>query len=208
MKIASILMMATALIHQPTTSKMQNNTETKKGVKIISITKQSETINVSAEKLWEIIGPGFEHAGEWSTAVDHSVGLGAPALEGATCDERSCDLNAKGFTKIKEKITIYNAQNKELAYDIVEGFPGFVKRANNHWRVVDLGEDMSALEMTITIENKKFMGTLMGGMMKKNINATIPTIFRDLKVYAETGKISKEKQERMAEIEKKSKKAA
>ena len=32
-------------------------------------------INVSADALWEIIGPGFADAGKWSTAVDHSAGL-------------------------------------------------------------------------------------------------------------------------------------
>ena len=63
------------------------------------ITKEI-TIDVSAKKLWNMVGPGFENAYLWASSVDHSTGNGSAEFEGATCSVRSCDINAKGFNKI------------------------------------------------------------------------------------------------------------
>lgn len=167
------------------------------------ITLESDFVNVSANELWQIIGPGFEKAGHWSTAVDHAVGKGEAKFKGATCDERFCELNAKGFSSIKEVITLYNEKNQEFAFDVTEGNPGFVKKVNSHWEVVKVSDTQSKLRITITMHTAKFMGFLMGGMMRANINKVIPTIFRDLKVFAETGDISEQKKERMAILAKK-----
>lgn len=171
-------------------------------MKELKQTKKSEVINASAEDLWKIIGPGFANAYEWSTAIDHSAGSGAAEFEGATCSERSCELNAKGFSKIGEKLTEYDAQQKVLAYDAHIGLPGFVTYANNQWRVVELESGKSSLEMTITMRLKPFMGALMGGMFKKNLNNTIDSVLRDLKVYTETGEDSQQKKDRMAALSK------
>lgn len=193
-KVFGILMIITTL-------NLTMMAQTKLKYKEFKMTKRSEVIGVSADKLWEIVGPGFEHAGDWSTAVDHSSGSGEAQFEGATCNERSCDLNARGFSKISEVLTLYNEDSQELAYDVVEGNPGFVLKAGNHWKIIEVGPNESALEMTVTMHLKKFMGTLMGGMLKKNINQLMPSIFHDLKVYAETGQISEEKQQRIAKLE-------
>lgn len=172
----------------------------KQNYKEIKFGLTSEVIEVSAHDLWQIVGPGFEIAGNWATAVDHSEGAGTPIHEGATCSERTCKLNAKGFSNIKEIITIYDEQKKILAFDVTEGLPGFVQVSNSHWQIIDLGNNQCKIEITITAKADKFMGTIMGGMLKSNFKKTIPTIFRDLKIYAETGSISKEKKERLNKI--------
>lgn len=179
----------------------QNKTEMKeKKVKIVVVEKTSEIINATADRVWEITGPGFGEVGKWSTTVDHATISGEPEFEGAVCSTRSCDLNAKGFSSINEKITAYDAKNKTLSFDIVEGVPGFVTRAYSHWEVIKVSETTSKLKVTTTMEMKKFMGGLMGGMIEKTINKTIPLIQSDLKVYAETGEVSESKKARMASL--------
>lgn len=165
---------------------------------------ESEIINVSADRLWQIVGPGFKDAALWSTAVDHATVSGSGQFEGATCDVRTCDINASGFSKIKEKITMYNDKNLEFAFDVTEGNPGFVKKANSHWEVISVGPNQSRMKITLTMHTTKFMGTLMGGMMKGNVKKVLPTLTRDLKVYAETGDVSEEKKARMLKLAKKS----
>lgn len=160
------------------------------------------TINVSSDTLWEIIGPGFSEAGKWSTAVDHSVGHGEGKFDGAVCDTRSCDLSAKGFTSVNEKITEYDASNKTMAFDVVEGMPGFVTLMNNRTVVTDLGNERSKAELQITMHMKPFMGWLMGGLLKKNLNNLLDSALDDLKVYAETGAPSDRKKARMAKLAK------
>lgn len=158
------------------------------------------TINVSADALWDIIGPGFADAGKWSTAVDHSAGHGDGKFDGASCDTRSCDLSAKGFDKVNEKITEYDVRNKTMAFDVIEGTPGFVTYLNNRTVVTDLGNGKSKAELQITMHMKPFMGWLLGGMLKKNINNLLDSALDDLKVFEETGVPSARKQARMKKL--------
>lgn len=189
-----------ALVMQSFTTQTIKEEKMKNKEKVITITKTGEVINVSAEDLWKIVGDDFANVGKWATSVDHSVGTGTPEYNGATCSERGCELNAKGFSSIKEKLTQYDAENRELTYEVFNGFPGFVTKAANHWTVKEVGPNQSQLVMEVTMKMKPFMGALMGGMMKKNINSLLPVVHNDLKVYAETGEISESKAARIASL--------
>jgi len=161
---------------------------------------KSVVVNVSANDLWQIVGPGFAEASKWSTAVDHSAGHGEGQFDGATCDTRSCDLSAKGFSSVNERITEYDASNRTLAFDVFEGMPGFVTFTNNRTVISDLGQGRSQAELQITMHMKPFMGWLLGGMLKNNLSNLIDSALDDLKVFAETGKPSGRKQARMKKL--------
>ncbi|GAB5424605.1 MAG: hypothetical protein Crog4KO_17520 [Crocinitomicaceae bacterium] len=165
-------------------------------------------VNVSAEELWEMVGPGFVEVYKWSSNVDHAEGSGTPEFEGAVCSERSCNVNVKGFDKINEELTKYNAAQMNLAYAVKEGMPGFVTKAVNDWTVVAIDESHCKLVMKAEFESKGLMGKMMNGMMRKKMAETLETVLNDAKVYAETGQVSQEKADRIAELERKSKKAA
>ena len=173
-----------------------------KNFKEISVTRQSEPIAVSTDRLWEIIGPGFADVGKWATSIDYSEGSGNSSIDGAPCDERACDISAKGFDKVGEKITKYDATNQKVSYRVLHGMPGFVKFAENNWEVVKVG-DKSALKMNLTMQLGKFMGAIMGGMFNRSLQKTFTGMFEDIKVYAETGDVSKAKKERMAKLQQK-----
>lgn len=179
-----------------------NAQETSKKYKEVKQTKLSPIINMSAAEVWQIVGPGFADTYKWSTAIDHSAGSGEAEFEGASCSNRTCELNAKGFSKIDETLTVYSDQKRELAYSVNAGMPGFVTYANNHWRIIEIGPNQCKVEMTITMRMKPLMGTMMGGMFRKNLNKTIDSVMNDLKVYAETGDISDEKKAREAKLAK------
>jgi hypothetical protein len=178
---------------------IKTNMKQQKTKKLV-VPHDGEIINASADAVWAIVGKDFANAGKWATSVDHSVGSGSPEFEGASCSTRSCDLNAKGFSSIKEKLIQYDDEKRELTYDVYEGFPGFVIKASNHWTVIPLTATTSKVKFDITMEMKPFMGAIMGGMMKKNLNSTLPVVANDLKVYAETGEISEAKKQRMASL--------
>lgn len=166
------------------------------------------TINVSAEKLWEMVGPGFIEVYKWSSSVDHAVGSGAAQFDGAVCSERSCDLNAKGFSSISETLTKYDAANMNLAYEVNSGMPNFISKAANDWTVVSINENQSKLVMKANFETKGLMGAMMNGMMKKKMTKLLQTVLNDAKVYAETGAPSEVKKARIASLSKKNKSAA
>ena len=166
---------------------------------------KSVIVNVSSDKLWEIIGPGFAKAGEWSSAIDHSSASGEGKFDGAVCDTRSCDLSAKGFSSVDERITDYSHENKTMAFDVYQGMPGFVTHMNSRHVITDAGNGKSKDEIQITMQMKPLMGALMGGMLKKNLGNLLDSALEDLRVFAETGKPSDLKKARMAKLAKKAK---
>lgn len=161
---------------------------------------KSDVINVSADDLWKIVGTGFTDISNWSTGVDVSLGIGKAEIDGAARGGRFCELNAKGFDKISEKLTVFSNEKKEFAYDVVDGTPGFVLYINNYWQVASAGENQSTLEMTITMHLKTLMGFLMGGVFKKNLTKALESAVRDLKIYAETGEVSEQKRRRIEKV--------
>lgn len=165
-------------------------------------------VNVSAAQLWEMIGPGFVDVYKWSSNVDHASGKGVSEFEGAVCDERFCDVNVKGFSKISEKLVKYSDDHMNLAYAVQEGMPGFMTKAVNDWTVVDLGNGQAKLVMKAEFAAKGLMGRMMIGTMEKKMNTTLQTVLNDAKIYAETGAISMAKKERIAELAGKTKNAA
>ena len=160
-------------------------------------------INVSEDQLWDMIGPGFIDVYKWSSNVDHAEGKGQSEFEGAVCNERFCDVNVTGFSKISEELTIYDASKKTLAYAVKDGMPGFVTKAVNQWTVVRVDDSHAKLVMKAEFGSKGLMGSMMNGMMKKKMGTTLETVLNDAKIYAETGQVSQAKQDRMNQLQKK-----
>lgn len=166
------------------------------------------TINVSASDLWELVGPGFVEVYKWSSNVDHAEGQGTSPFEGAVCDERFCDVNVKGFSKISEKLTDYNQEKMSLTYEVRNGMPGFISQAANNWVVVPIDANHSKLVMNGKFVVKGFMGAIMKGPMRKKMSETLETVLNDAKVYAETGEVSIAKAARIQQLAKKRNKQA
>jgi hypothetical protein len=194
LKIKYLQLFSTSILKQFQTKKIKIMKEIKMNIK-------SPVINVSANRLWEIAGPGFADVYIWSEAVNHSTGSGESKFEGASCDIRGCDVNVQGFSKLSEKLDYYDADKKALSYQVLSGVPGFVKLLRNHWQIKDAGYNQSILEMNVTMQLGSVLGFFMAGLMKRTFNKTIPGVFRDLKVYAETGQVSEQKAARMKKLQ-------
>jgi len=158
------------------------------------------TINVPADILWKLIGHEFIEVYKWSSNVDHAEGKGSPEFIGAAFSERYCDVNVKGFSKISEKLTNYNEKNRNLAYQVNSGMPGFITKAVNDWQVVPVNANQSKMIMKAEFRSKGLMGILMNGMMKKKMNKTLETVLNDAKIYAETGEVSEAKRKRIQRL--------
>ena len=140
---------------------MEATVKNESKVKVIKQTKVSPLIAASADRIWEIIGPGFDQVSTWSRAVDHAETSGKPVFEGASCSNRACDLNASGFNKISETIIEYNELDRRLGYTVDTGLPGFVVYMANNWQVIPAGGSHCKVQMTITMKLKPLMGAIM-----------------------------------------------
>lgn len=156
-------------------------------------------IAARAEDVWEMIGPGFARVGEWATAVPHSVEVEHSrddTAPDAPCAGRVCETTVKGFDKITETITAYDALRLTLTYR-ASGFPGFVRDATNTWLVEEVGPGRSrvSLEGRVVVAG---VGHLLSPMLAWNMRRIGRESLDDLKHYVEQGVASPRKRRQLA----------
>lgn len=170
--------------------------------KVIIKTLKSDTINVSVDSLWAILRE-FDKVGDWTSMLNHSEGYGNPEFEGVSCRGRVCETGSGGPGKVIEELTMFNDEKRELAYELTEGAPGFVKFAGNHWAAFAVGTNQSQVTMEVTMHLSKFMGFFLGGFIKKDMKKQVSVFLDELKLYAETGEISEAKKKQIEKMKKK-----
>ena len=142
-------------------------------------------INKSVKEVWEVLGNQFTEAHKWATGLYHSEGVGAPHLAGANCRSRACETS---FGHIKEEIKIFNAQKYRLEYEVVEGFPNFVKNGKSRWYLSELNEHQTKVDMLFTAETSGLIGTIKGMIMEFQLNGRLNSILEEFKYYVEYDK--------------------
>ena len=142
-------------------------------------------INAGIEEAWQVLGPQFEDAYVWASAIKHSETQDSESLNGSTCSERGCDVSGMG--QIKERLTVYSDIDHVLAYDVLEGMPGMVRYAKNKWLLTDLGNGTTKLTMKMEALTGGFMGWMMKPMMKMKLNKMAKHLVEEFKFFVETG---------------------
>lgn len=170
--------------------------------KVVKETLTSETISVSADSLWKICRE-FDKTAEWTSTLKHSYGTGEPEHEGASCNSRTCESDVGNGGTVKEELVMFSDVKKELSYNLIEGAPGFITHANNHWRIIEVGPGQSKIEMNVTMHMKKFAGFFLGRLITRQMKKQVNIVQNELKIYAETGEVSEAKKEQIERLRKK-----
>lgn len=160
--------------------------------------KKEIIINQPIEKVWDILGHQFGQAYLWASSLNHSEGYNAPKLDQAPCNNRACSTTQGD---IKEVIRQFDSQNHVLAYEVMEGFPFFVKKGINTWRLSQKGKT-TVVNIHLVIETTGLVGALMAPMMKLQMSSLLSQVAVDLKHYAETGKPSPNKAKELKKLAK------
>ncbi len=149
------------------------------------IIKHELIINASIVKTWQVLGPEFADAYKWASSIKHSEARNIETINGSTCTERGCSVSGMG--NIKEKILHYSETEHTLSYQVYEGMPKMVKYAANTWKLTDLGNGTTKLEMQIEMKAGGLMGSMMKGMMRKKMTKMSKQITEEFKYYVENG---------------------
>lgn len=157
--------------------------------------KKTLRIDRNTDDVWAIVAHQFERVGEWSSAVVSSgANPEATAPEGAHVGGRVCDV--PGIGDLKETFTAYSEADRKFTFRVT-GMPSFITLAQNTVSVRPAGIDASDVSLDIRMETNT-IGKVMGPMFKIRLQSTLDTFLNELKVYAETGEISKKKQKQLA----------
>ena len=139
------------------------------------------TVNVSADKAWEIIGADFNEVSQWASAVITSEAN--PDLDPG---EKGRICNVKGTGHVVENIYAYDDEERELAFTL-EGqkIPFFMRKIDNKWSVKPLGPNQSEVQVTGNITLMPVFSQLMSGMLKKQMGKFADGLLDEFKFYAE-----------------------
>ena len=149
-------------------------------------------IDTPAERVWEIIGPGFGQVGEWASAVPESRATDAPGPHGAVCSGRVCTVATPGFDELTEELTEYDPSTRRLTYRAVHGMPAFVTDARNTWQALPRPGGGTTFTMQADVQVAG-IGRLVAPLLRVQLGRIGRRTGRDLKTYAETGTVSRAK---------------
>jgi hypothetical protein len=163
----------------------------------IEISKNA-IVSVSADRMWSILADDFDKVGEWARGVDSSGPNTDTAVpEGANVGGRVCQ--APGFGAINEAFTSFNPAERSFSFEATASkIPSFVRNLTNHTVVKSLGPERSEVQIRSTAETLGFRGALVKPVMTRQFNRAIDAFLEDLKIFAESGKISSQKSKALA----------
>lgn len=155
-------------------------------------------INKPVERVWEVLGTQFGHVCNWASGVNKSS---ASAESKKTTDftNRACDTTSGN---VKEVVNIFDSKNYELEYEVIEGFPFFVKTGKNNWKLTAVG-NKTKVNMNLQVVTQGFVGAVMRPMMKMQMSKLADNAADDLKIYVETGSPSARKAKELAKLTRK-----
>jgi hypothetical protein len=163
----------------------------------MEVTKNA-IVNVSADRLWSILGDDFDKVGEWASGVDSSgPKTDAAVPDGASVGGRVCQV--PGLGAVDEAFTSFDPAERAYAFAATASkIPSFVHNLTNHTVVNSLGSEQSEVQIKITADTEGVKGTLVKPVMTRQFNQAIDGFLEDLKIFAESGKISSTKSKALA----------
>ena len=144
-------------------------------------------IHAPIEKVWEVLAEDFAGIGKWSSGVAHSQGFGEP-IGDSPFRIRACEITAVGFDDTKEEILEFDKEAYLLRYSLFEGLPGFVKKAENTWKLEERA-DGTHVKGTTEMYASGILGATLKGMMKGATRKALQSMGEELKYYLEKGQV-------------------
>ena len=144
--------------------------------------KRQTTVNVSAEKVWRILGTDFNNISEWASPVLESNAIpDMPAGSGRVC-------NVKGIGNTVEKLTSFDDDQRKFSFTFENPkIPFFVKKIENTWSVEPKGDNQALVQVNADVSLMPVFKQLLGGMMGKQLGKGAESLLSELKHYAENG---------------------
>ncbi|MCP4368161.1 MAG: SRPBCC family protein [Deltaproteobacteria bacterium] len=144
---------------------------------------QQTTVNLAADKVWQILGTDFNNISEWAGVVLESNAIpDIPEGSGRIC-------NVKGVGKTVEKLTSFDDDQRKFSFTFENStIPFFVKKMENTWSVTPKGNDQSLVQVNADVNLMPVFSQLLGGMMSKRLGKGAEGLLGELKYFAENGK--------------------
>jgi Polyketide cyclase / dehydrase and lipid transport len=131
------------------------------------------SIDAPADLVWQVIGPGFAHIGEWATgvlafmpvpAVPESGVAATPAVGSAPVAGRTCATGIRLVPQITETLVAFDESSRTLTYE-AGGLQVFITTARSTWTVIPAGESSCRVTVSAHLQTRGMLGLLGPGWL-------------------------------------------
>jgi len=180
-------------------------------------------IAAPADRVWTVIGPGFDRIGQWATAIPASTATPAatvvstdrsgpgtaptgagrlpvvPVLD-APVTGRVCTTGIRLLPQVTETLIAYDDAGRTLTYE-ASGMPTFVELARNTWTVIAIDDHRCRVELRARFDTRGWVGRLGRWAILVQTRRTSRHLAEDLRHYVETGQPSARKRRQLRRAE-------
>ncbi len=144
-------------------------------------------IDKPVAEVWEVLGPGYERAGDWASSVYVSRARpGQSKIAAAPVAGRVCETSLGPFT---ETIEAYDPVAHRIAYSATgDKMPGFVRSLVNTWELTPKGAGQTQVNMVLEVDIAFPFNMLMGWIMKIQFRKVLAESLEEFRHYVETGR--------------------
>jgi hypothetical protein len=166
-------------------------------------------IEAPADAVWQVIGPGYAHIGDWATAIPASTAATFPpagepaglpvasAMLSAPVAGRVCQTGIGLAPQVTEILTAYDDSRRTLTYQAA-GMPAFVTAARNTWTVTAIDGHRTRVSLHAQFDTRGLLGRLAGWGILTQARRTGRHLGEDLRHYIEHGTPSPRKQAQLS----------
>ena len=168
-------------------------------------------IDAPADRVWEVIGPGFARIGEWACVIPASTPVPAPAttpgpaaglpaaVTMAPVPGRVCTTGSRLLPQVSELLVAYDPAGRTLTYQ-ANGMPAFVTLARNTWTVIPDGERACLVSLDAQFEARGVPGLLARWVIALQSRRNARLLQTDLRHYLSHGTPSPRKQRQLSRL--------
>jgi hypothetical protein len=164
-------------------------------------------IDAPADRVWEVIGPGFARIGEWASVIPASAPVPVPAatpgpgagLNAAAAPPepgRVCTTGSRMLPQVTELLVAYDPAGRTLTYE-ASGMPAFVTLARNTWTVIPDGESACLVTLDARFQARGVPGLLARWVIAIQARRNARLLQADLRHYLKHGAPSPRKQRQL-----------
>ena len=158
-------------------------------------------IDAPADRVWEVIGPGFARIGEWASVIPASAPIPGPdgpaCAVGAPAVGRVCATGVRLFPRVTETLSAYDQAGRTLTYQ-ARDLPALVTLARNTWTVVPAGEHRCHVMLQAQFQARGALGMLAGWAATAQAWRNARLLEADLGHYVRHGTPSPRKQRQLS----------
>jgi len=142
-------------------------------------------IEAPASAAWSVLGDCWAHIGRWAAPITSSS-VDGELLAGTvrTCHTARFGPVAPGV--IKERLLEFDPAGRCFTYESIDGMPGFIKRAVNHWSILPLDDGRCVVRSEATVELRGPM-VLLSFVLARSFKANGARVFEELRHRVEHG---------------------